>query len=225
MERVLTKTAEAVYSTVPYALGSRSLHCHHQYEVYYFIEGDVSYYVEGRYYKPTPHSVLLMSPNVFHGVKMETEETYARYTLHFMGEAVPLEHRRLLLAPFLCGKENQSIFYEGADRFRLEDFFLQALECAHMSQETRSVAFEARVQSLLSQILYMSQTVNPTIKALSGPEPAGRMIEYLNDHLTEPVTLDDLASRFYISKHHMNKIFRQATGTTVIDLNYSRNSI
>ena len=43
------------------------------------------------------------------------------------------------------------------------------------------------------------------------------MIRYLNEHLTEPVTLDDLSSRFFISKYYMNRAFKKATGTTVMD--------
>ena len=31
------------------------------------------------------------------------------------------------------------------------------------------------------------------------------------------MTLDQLSDRFYISKHHLNKVFRRATGTTVFD--------
>lgn len=52
--------------------------------VYYFIRGDVSYLVEGRQYTPTPQSILIMSPNVFQGVKINSEATYERYALHFL---------------------------------------------------------------------------------------------------------------------------------------------
>lgn len=40
---------------------------------------------------------------------------------------------------------------------------------------------------------------------------------YMNKHLSEPITLDDISAHFYISKHHLNKVFRRATGTTVMD--------
>ena len=55
-----------------------ALHCHETFEVYYFISGRVSYLVEGRQYTPLPESMLLLPPNVFHGVRVEGQETYER---------------------------------------------------------------------------------------------------------------------------------------------------
>jgi AraC-like DNA-binding protein len=35
--------------------------------------------------------------------------------------------------------------------------------------------------------------------------------------LTEPFSLDHISEHFFISKHHLNKLFRLATGTTIYD--------
>ena len=43
------------------------------------------------------------------------------------------------------------------------------------------------------------------------------IINYLNEHFNEPITLDSLAERFFLSKNHLNRSFRKATGTTVRD--------
>ena len=45
----------------------------------------------------------------------------------------------------------------------------------------------------------------------------GSILFYLNQHLKEPLTLDEISDHFFISKHHLNKVFKKATGTTVID--------
>ena len=42
-----------------------------------------------------------------------------------------------------------------------------------------------------------------------------QIITYLNDHIADSIRLDDLSATFYVSKHHLNKMFRRATGTTV----------
>ena len=65
--------------------GEYDLHCHHSYEVYCFLEGDAEYLVEGRVYRPSPGSVLLLPPNVFHGVKVLSDRRYDRMALHFLG--------------------------------------------------------------------------------------------------------------------------------------------
>ena len=41
------------------------------------------------------------------------------------------------------------------------------------------------------------------------------ILQYLNSHLTERMTIDDLAARFYISKFYMMRRFRAETGYTI----------
>ena len=43
------------------------------------------------------------------------------------------------------------------------------------------------------------------------------LLRYIDEHFTEPITLDTLSARFYVSKSQLNQTFRQMTGTTVID--------
>lgn len=43
------------------------------------------------------------------------------------------------------------------------------------------------------------------------------ILYYLNAHLEDEITLDEISDRFFISKHHLNKVFRKRTGTTVMD--------
>ena len=58
------------YNESAYTTDRHDLHCHNFYEIYFFMDGTVDYLVEGRRYTPTPASLLLLSPNVFHGVKI-----------------------------------------------------------------------------------------------------------------------------------------------------------
>lgn len=70
------------------------LHCHGIYEVIYLEDGDVMYLIEGKEYRPKPYSVLLIGPNVFHGVKIMSTMPYKRYVLHFSPDIVPDEIKK-----------------------------------------------------------------------------------------------------------------------------------
>ena len=39
--------------------------------------------------------------------------------------------------------------------------------------------------------------------------------EYLDEHYTEKIALDDLSEHFFINKFYLSKIFRETYGTTV----------
>lgn len=42
-----------------------------------------------------------------------------------------------------------------------------------------------------------------------------KMLEYIEDNLTGPLSIDALADQFFLSKYHMMRLFRQETGTTI----------
>lgn len=49
------------------------------------------------------------------------------------------------------------------------------------------------------------------------------ILDYIRDNLSEPLTLDQIAGRFYISKHYLCRIFKSATGFSVMEyIIYSR---
>ena len=49
------------------------------------------------------------------------------------------------------------------------------------------------------------------------------ILDYIRDNLSDPLTLDQIASQFYISKHYLCRIFKAATGFSVMEyIIYSR---
>lgn len=49
------------------------------------------------------------------------------------------------------------------------------------------------------------------------------ILDYIRDHLSEPLTLDAIAGQFYLSKHYLCRIFKAATGFSVMEyIIYSR---
>lgn len=193
-----------------------AIHCHNSYEVYYFIRGDVSYLVEGRHYAPTPHSILMISPNIIHGVKASSGIAYERYTLHFRADIISLETRLALLAPFHQSSSQSDIYYQDVKDFRLQHYFENLLACKDMPDDMRNMAITIAVESLLTQILYMSKETKSLSPMQTHSQTVTDIIDYINHHLSEKITLDDISSRFFISKHHLNKVFRKATGTTLL---------
>ena len=41
------------------------------------------------------------------------------------------------------------------------------------------------------------------------------IIQYINDHISQPLSLDQIAKQFFISKYHLCRIFKESTGFTV----------
>jgi len=192
---------------------SFALHCHPQFEIYYFVNGRVSYLVEGKRYEPKPHSILLLAPGTFHGVRIESGEDYERYSLHFQESLVSDARAELLLSPF-TGEAGPDIYFEGVNAYSLESYFRSLMECAHLERQLGEQLIPIRLEALLSQILRMQlQGVSSAAQLQS--HTVERIVDYLNRNLSAAITLDSLSEQFFLSKNHLNYLFKQATGTTV----------
>lgn len=187
-----------------------ALHCHPHYECYFCISGELRYLVEGTPYTPAPRSLLLLASGVFHGVRIMSDAAYARYALHFDENCLPQPQRALLLAPFHSGM----IYYTDTDSYRLEEFFSAVAECAEMDEALRDIALPVRIAALLTQVCSM-QSANIPQQPREEAALERRIVAYVSAHLTDPLTLDDIARHFFISRNQLCRRFLRATGTTV----------
>lgn len=208
------------YSESTYVMEDYALHCHNFYEVFYFLSGDADYLVEGVNYQPTPGSVLLLSPHAFHGVRVNSTAPYRRYSLHFHPDLLLPERRDFLLRAFPQAGDSfdQPIYFEHIERFHLLSYLESLESCAKKSAPFQEQMLPICVEALLMQIADMSDSCNAFSKHEDSRQTQlASILFYLNQHLQEPITLDEISDHFFISKHHLNKVFKKATGTTVID--------
>ena len=208
------------YSESTYVMTDYALHCHNFYEVFYFLSGDADYLVEGVNYQPTPGSVLLLSPHAFHGVRVNSTAPYRRYSLHFHPDLLLPERRDFLLRAFPQTGENarQPIYFKHTEQFHLLSYLESLESCSRKSNEFQAQMLPICVEALLMQIADMSDSCNAFSKQSDTPQTQlSSILFYLNQHLKDPVTLDEISDHFFISKHHLNKVFKKTTGTTVID--------
>ena len=195
------------------------VHNHPTYELHYFVRGNASWLLDGSEQPCAPHTLMVFPPNVFHGIRIHDEEPYERFTLHFQTDHISLEHRATLARalpragqtgniPCLCNMMEDTAFYPlllEMDRLSLCD--------EHTRERLTPVFLEALIGTIA--INAAGNSAQPEVSPISHTQET--IIAYLNSHFTEPITLDDLAERFFISKHHLNRSFRKATGTTVRD--------
>lgn len=207
------------YSTSQGAYDDYDIHYHEYYELYYFVEGDAEYMVEGKVYHMTPHSLLLLSPYSFHGVKVCSDAPYTRYFIYFSPEIFPPQQRELLLSCFPENQKNtsQEVFYEHTENYNLLFYLENLVASQKQPPEIRTQYFDIYTSALLAQINLMGQALRPSPVTTSSSQTIADVLDYLNGNLTEDITLDQLAERFFISKHYLNRAFKKATGTTVID--------
>ena len=201
------------------------VHCHNIYEIYYFLEGDADYFVEGKQYKLVPNSILLLAPHALHGVRINSDKPYRRFTIHFNADLISIDRRSFLLSPFPNQKITRSheVYYQNVDSFNLRPFFDAIVNCKKLPTDLADKLLPVYIEALLSQLVLLCRATSTSETSIVLSDTAIEIIDYINKHLTEPMTLDSLSKHFFISKNHINRIFRTAIGTTVFDyITYKR---
>ena len=83
------KEAELLYSHGPvraqdeYAAGDFRYHMHNEFEIFFFVQGDVSYIVEQQVYTLLPGDILLFNNTEFHYPTFRSNAEFERIVLHF----------------------------------------------------------------------------------------------------------------------------------------------
>lgn len=103
------------------------------------------------------------------------------------------------------------------DALLLEDPVLAAMGGAlNGALERRAPALYADsvAQALAVHLLYSTTAARVGAEFALGRSTLGTVVGYLRAHLAEDVTLDDLATQVNLSKFHLLRMFKKATGST-----------
>ncbi len=189
------------------------MHTHESYELYYFAGGSGVYRVEGTPYPLERGDILIMRPAEAHYIDITENRPYTRLSVNFKPELLSgIDPNGRLLEPF----NNRKI--GTFNRFRAENFKSNAYSVFIKNIITDST--DRRVQTitnllpLLNEIslAFSSVTETEVNKSLDS-----RIISYINRHISDNITLDDICDRFYISKSHLCRIFKKATASTMVE--------
>lgn len=195
-------------------------HYHTFHKLIFFLGGQSGYGVEGRSYPLEPGDVILVPQGCVHRPEAAPGAPYERVILYLSPD--------YLARAGTADCPLDSCFALATARFR---FVLrpqegrQALRRTLFALESASAqpgfGQELLAKALLTQLLILlrrAMDAQPqAVESLASDEKIAAIMQYLSQHPTEPVSIDDLAARFYISKYHMMRRFRAETGYTVHD--------
>ncbi len=197
------------------------LHHHDFYELYFLISGDVTYTIESRQYHVLPGDMLLISPRELHQICIRPEmSAYERYVLW-----VDPQLLRKLSTP--SSDLTRNLDPEGPNqgnllRMRPEDHdrLLQILQQLWQECESDSYGSDLLRESLLIQLLVAINRLadhqgGNYEEATQSSRAVSQVVDYINRHYSEPLSLDLLAEQVYVSKYHLSHEFNRQVGTSV----------
>ena len=196
------------------------VHHHDFYEVYYLLDGQVEYWVDGKVIRMQPGELLLISPQELHRPIIGSEkQNYERIVL-WIG-------RDFLESDISAGELSRCFLDAGAGHVNLirpapsERSTLTARmselvrECYSQEYGSEQAAYGLFLQ-LMVQINRMAQQTHRQQQEIGQPSALIEgTLQYISEHLSEPISLDDLAAAFYVSKYHLSHTFTKETGISI----------
>lgn len=95
--------------------------------------------------------------------------------------------------------------------------FTEILQQLYRIHSTKSSLMELYANRYLTELITLCFTENILEKQeeSSIPEKLKQVHAYLDEHYAEKINLEDLSSRFYISKFHLSREYKKIYGTTI----------
>ena len=180
-------------------------HYHTTYELLYFVQGNADFSIKHTLYKLKPGSLLIVKPGEYHNIVFHSEAPYERYVIRFSAPAIyPHVRQRLMRA--------ESVYYiEGTPidaEFRRLD--------AHVPLVHHDLLLSAMIGSLGVIIAYLVSSQDLIQKADYVNEVVQAIVEYIDGHLAEIHSADEIARALHMSKSALYKSFSQQFGTPLM---------
>ena len=196
-------------------------HYHDFHKVLLFLQGDVSYHIEGRVFHLFPGDVVLIPAGEIHKPVLNSAQIYERIILYLSPDFLTAAGNKDtdLNHCFLQAKKHQN------NVMRLLSTFQKNLShlCSCLEEELKAPSLFAgtlRPKYLVGEfmILLNRATLNHcsvypenTFKN----EKITQILNYINNNLAASLSIDTLSSRFFISRYHLMHSFKDATGYTI----------
>ncbi|MCR5641505.1 MAG: AraC family transcriptional regulator, partial [Lachnospiraceae bacterium] len=196
-------------------------HTHNYYEFYFFMEGHISMHIEGKKFAPTPGTLIIIPPRMKHFARLlDGSIPYRRFVFWLTED---------FLASLVAISPDYSYLVDqtGGDKFfihKFSDIEFNTIQGKGFSliDEIHSNRFGRDAKILLNVSDFM-MTVNRMVHESTHPTKADgdsntlyqSIVQYIENHIDENLSLDLIAEKLHVSKFHISHIFSETNGMSL----------
>lgn len=220
-DEMLRQDFQLSHNRDPYFTQSRPLFSHHGVhahdflELYYFLDGSVTYYIEDQVYDLCPGDLLIIPAGKMHRPVIANEHAaYERMVLWITPQylqSIDSPAGDLQKNLQKVGEHGYCVPFRGD-----ETVFVTALlkKLLYMQKNDTDPKFCAGAVELYLWTIFRSYGVIDTTHR-NETQVIPQVIRYITEHFSEPLTLEDIAAEFFVSKSYLNRHFKAYTNSTV----------
>ncbi|MDD4112131.1 MAG: AraC family transcriptional regulator [Herbinix sp.] len=191
-------------------------HHHDGFEIYLFLKGEASYYIEQKCYNMKRGCLFNIRPNELHKVECFNLKVYERVSITIRTPLLKLlssEQTDLakcfLNRPF--GEDNLAHLNE----HQINEFLFMVHKVENLLN-SHEYGHDIIAKSYLNQILvfvnslFVKSTQTDLINIM--PPIVNKTMQYIDNHLTESITMADVAEHVHHNPTYISRCFKKVTG-------------
>ncbi|WP_417403720.1 AraC family transcriptional regulator [Hominenteromicrobium sp.] len=213
-DEMLRQDFQLSHNRDPY-FRTMEFHAHDFLELYYFLDGSVTYYIEDQVYDLCPGDLLIIPAGKMHRPVIANEHAaYERMVLWITPQylqSIDSPAGDLQKNLQKVGEHGYCVPFRGD-----ETVFVTALlkKLLYMQKNDTDPKFCAGAVELYLWTIFRSYGVIDTTHR-NETQVIPQVIRYITEHFSEPLTLEDIAAEFFVSKSYLNRHFKAYTNSTV----------
>lgn len=214
-------------------------HSHDFYEIYFFVDGNVKYYIEDESYDLTRGDILIIPPGKLHRAVVRKDQPYDRYVLwiysSYAASNAGIQQFLQVINAEISKKMTRLVSFKGCEFDEISQLFDKIMEINFGSMSARSNFTDLEssnssstvsqsdvlssyvcdscniliLEKILDKLLMISRSDNVDNNIIR------QVISYINRNVTDTPTLDALSSQFFVSKYYLSHQFREYTKMTI----------
>lgn len=202
---------------ISYGRQSISLHSHSFYEIMLCRAADrVEYLVGANRYRLAAGDLILVAPGVSHKPILPDDMQYAyeRDILWVSTELIEKIKEFFTSTP-IANLEKFSLLHTTESNFGyIGDYFSDGFFEFEKKQTGYEESATAIAMLIVTHICRATHSNEVNRSQAEQPTMMTALIEYIENHLHDPLTLDSIAAHFYVSRSAVSKLFREETDTS-----------
>ena len=196
-------------------------HYHDFHKILIHLHGNVSYCIEGRSYELKEHDIVLVNAGEVHKPILNDDSIYERIIIYVSPQLIDdyVSKGYDLACCFKQAYANQShvLRLAATKGSRLADT-IKGLDST--LKETNEYANELYQKLLFLEFLIQLNRITlhggiEYINTFSSNKKIVEILDFLNKNLTNHISIDELADKFYVSRYHLMHTFKEETGCTI----------
>lgn len=192
-----------------------SYHYHDFHKVVIFISGKAAYHIEGKAYQLKPWDILLVNRHAIHRPEIDSSVPYERFILWIQND-IPWQE---LLKCFQKANDRSynMVRLNSALQEKMKDILFELENSAKSDEYGREILTQSlflQFMVYLNRIFLEKQYIFDK-KSYTFDSQIASILQYINHNLKEDLSVETLSARYYVSKYHLMRKFKQETGYTL----------